>query len=60
MSVAVEVAFMVAGCTHANYYRALEQALGMDTVGPDTFMSTIVRMYPVVKQKLNFVLGHEL
>ena len=52
-SVAVQVAFMVAGCTHANYYRALKQALGMDTVCPNTFMSTIVRMYPVVKQMVD-------
>ena len=53
VSVAVQVAFMVAGCTHANYYRALKQALGMETVSADTFMSTIVRMYPVVKQMLD-------
>ena len=53
VSIAVQVAFMVAGCTHANYYRALKQALGMDTVSPDTFMSTIVRMYPVVKQMVD-------
>ena len=47
---AVQVAFIVAGCTHATYCRALRHALGIDAVGADTFMSTIVKMYPVVKQ----------
>lgn len=39
VSVAVQVAFMVAGCTHAYYYRALKQALGIDmilTITPPT------------------------
>ena len=48
---AVQVAFIVAGCTHATYYKALEYALGIDAVGANTFMSTIIiKMYPDVKQ----------
>ena len=50
IGVAVQVAFIVAGCTHATYCRALRYTLGIDTVCADTFMSTIVKMYPVVKQ----------
>ena len=48
----VQVAFIVAGYTHVTYYRALKQALGIDTIYTNTFMSTIVKMYPVVKQML--------
>ena len=50
MSMSVQVAFIVTGCTHATYYRALKQALGIDTVNTDSSMLTIVKMYPVVKQ----------
>ena len=50
---AVQVAFVVAGCTHATYCKALKYALGIDAVGADTFMSTIVKMYPVVKQMVD-------
>ena len=42
----MQVAFIVAGCTHATYCRALRYTLGIDTVCADTFMSTIV----IVKQ----------
>ena len=53
IGVAVQVAFIVAGYTHATYCKALRYALGIDTVCADTFMSTIVKMYPVVKQLLD-------
>ena len=49
ISVSIQVAFIVAGCTHATYTRALKHALGIDTVNMDTFLKTIQRMYPVVK-----------
>ena len=49
----MQVAFIVAGCTHATYCRALRYALVIDAVCPETFMSTIVKMYPVVKQLLD-------
>lgn len=44
------MAFIVAGCTHATYCKVLRYALGIDAVGANAFMSTIVMMYPVVKQ----------
>ena len=50
---AVQVAFIVAGCTHATYSRALKHALGIDAIGADTFMSTIIKLYPVVKQMVD-------
>ena len=53
IGVAVQVAFVVAGCTHATYCKALRYALGIDAVCADTFMSTLVKMYPVVKQLLD-------
>ena len=53
VAVAVQVAFLVAGCTHRTYYRALKLALGIDAVTPRVFMSTIVKMYPVVKEMVD-------
>ncbi len=50
IGVAVQVAFIVSGCTHGTYHNVLKHALGIDVVSPDTFYSTIERMYPVVKQ----------
>ena len=47
---AVQVALIVTSCTRSTYYKALKASLGIDAVGADTFMSTIVKMYPVVKQ----------
>ena len=49
----MQVALIVAGCTHATYCKSLRYALGIDTVCAGTFMSTIVKMYPVVKQLLD-------
>lgn len=49
IGMAVQVAFIVAGCTHATYYRALKLALGIDAVSAPTFMNTIQVMYPIVK-----------
>ena len=42
----MQVAYIVAGCTHAVYCKTLQNALGMNTVHPN---ETIGRMYPVVK-----------
>ena len=53
VAVAVQVAFLVAGCTHYTYYKALKLALGIDAVSPGVFMLTIVKMYPVVKQMVD-------
>ena len=49
IGVSVQVAFIIAGCTHSTYYQVLQQGLGMDAMQPSTFMSTIKRMHPVVK-----------
>ena len=53
VAIAVQVAFLVAGCTHRTYYKALKLALGIDAVCPRVFMSTIVKMYPVMKQMVD-------
>ena len=37
ISVSVQVAFTVAGCTHAVYCKTLQNALGMNTVHPNEF-----------------------
>ena len=37
VSVAVQVAFIIAGCTHMTYYKVLQQALGLDAVSWHTF-----------------------
>ena len=50
VGMAVQVVFIVAGCTHATYYRALKHALGIDAVSAPTFMHTIEPMHPVVKE----------
>ena len=37
ISVSLQVAFIIAGCTHTTYYKALSHSLGIDTVsGPCT------------------------
>ena len=41
ISVAVQVAFIVAGCTHTTYYKTLKHALGIDAVHWTAFQSTI-------------------
>ena len=49
ISIAVQVAFIIAGCTHITYHKVLKHALGIDAVSMSTFQSTIKKMYPVVK-----------
>ena len=49
ISIAVQVAFIIAGCTHITYYKVLKHALGIDAVSMPTFQSAIKKMYPVVK-----------
>ena len=34
ISVAIQVAFIVAGCTHTTYYKVLKHVLGIEAVGP--------------------------
>ena len=53
ISVCVQVAFIIAGSTHATYYKTLQHALGIKAVGMRTFLHTIERMHPVVKAMLD-------
>ena len=52
VAVAGQVAFLIADCTHYTYYRALKLALRIDAVSPGAFMSTIIKMCPVVNRWL--------
>ncbi len=49
ISKAVQVAFILSGCTHATYLKTLKHTLGIDAVSPSAFINTIKTMYPVVK-----------
>ena len=49
ISMSVQVAFIVAGCTHTTYYKILKHALGINAVQRTTFQSTIKQMFPVVQ-----------
>ena len=53
MSKCVQVAFIVAGCTHAVYYKILKSALGIDAISEPVFMDTIYSMYPIVQSMLD-------
>ena len=52
VSVAVQVAFLVAGCTHMTYYKALKLVLELMQLA-NVFMPTIVKMYPVMMQMVD-------
>ena len=41
VSIAVQVAFIIAGCTHATYYKTLKHALGINAVNWYDFQSTM-------------------
>ena len=49
----IQVAFIVAGCTHTTYYKTLKHALGVDAVQWTTFQSTIKQMLPVVEEMVH-------
>lgn len=55
ISMCVQVAFILAGATHATYFKTLRHALGIDAVGMGPFLGTIEHMYPVVKGMLDEV-----
>ena len=44
ISVPLQVAFIIAGCTRATYYKTLSHSLGIDTVSAPTFMCKIGAM----------------
>ena len=53
ISMAIQVAFIVAGCTHATYCKVLQHALGMQAVSEATFRDTILKMHPIVEGMLD-------
>lgn len=48
VSLAMQVAFVVAGCTHAQYSKVLKQCLGISSVSASTFYDIIKLIHPVV------------
>ena len=55
VSMCVQVAFIIAGSTHAVYYKTLKHALGIEAVSAPSFMDTSYTMYPIVKSMLDKV-----
>ena len=55
ISVSLQVAFIIAGCTHATYYKTLSHSLVIDTVSAPTFMCTIRAMHSIVESMLDEV-----
>ena len=53
MSLALQVAFVAAGCAHAQYGKVLKQNLGMSAVDMATFFDTIKLLHPVVHKMLS-------
>ena len=53
ISLSVQVAFIMAGSTHAVYAKTLRLALGMIAVDETIYFKTIKSMYPVVKGVLD-------
>ena len=52
VSLALQVAFVVAGCAHAQYSKVLKQCLGISSVSASTFYETIKLIHPVVYDML--------
>ena len=53
ISLCIQVAFIIAGCTHATYYKTLQHSLGIAAVGMHVFLRTIELMFPIVKKMLD-------
>ena len=53
ISLCVQVAFIIAGCTHATYYKTLQHSLGIAAVSMPVFMRTIGLMFPIVNKMLD-------
>ena len=52
VSLALQVAFVVAGCAHSQYCKVLKQCLGISSVSSCTFYDTIKLLHPVVQNML--------
>ena len=57
ISLSLQVAFIIAGCTHATYMycKTLSHSLGIETVSSSTFMCTIRAMHSIVESMLDEV-----
>ena len=53
VSLALQVAFVAAGCAHAQYSKVLKQNLGMSAVDIATFYNTIKLLHPIVHSMLS-------
>ena len=53
VSLALQVAFVIAGCTHAQYSKVLKQCLGVSSVSVSIFYDTIKLFHPVVHNMLS-------
>ena len=52
MSLALQVAFLVAGCAHSQYCKVLKQCSGISSVSSCTFYDTIKLLHLVVQSML--------
>ena len=52
VSLALQVAFVIAGCAHAQYAKVLKQCLGMSSVSIQVFSDTICLLHSVVEEML--------
>ena len=53
VSLALQVAFVIAGCTHAQYSKVLKQCMGVSSVSASIFYDTIKLIHPVVHNMLS-------
>ena len=49
----LQVAFICAGCTYAQYQKVLENSFGIHVANNATFYRTLQEMYPIAKSMLN-------
>ena len=55
LSRCVLVAFILAGSTHAVYFKTLKLGLGVEAMSQSVFIDTMHAMYPIVKSMLDEV-----
>ena len=55
INMSVQVAFILAGSTHAVYRKTLQHALGVKTVNEAMFLCTIGSRYRVVKDEFMLI-----
>ena len=55
ISMSVQLAFIIAGCTHATDYKTLQHAIGIKAVSSSAFIATIERAHPIVTSMVDEV-----